>query len=96
MTVINLESSKKMGNIEDVRLVSGVWYRLTFPLGKVFEACCIIEEVKEGIVTIFEFTDESRKEAKNILPYLVDLCPIEPPDEGLFRIGDFLDDLEQE
>ncbi len=81
-----------MGNVDDTRLISGVWYRLTFPLGKVYRACCMIEDRGDGLVTFFEFEDESRKAAGDIIPYLSDLSPIDPPENGLYRIEDFLDD----
>ncbi|WP_020612447.1 hypothetical protein [Sediminispirochaeta bajacaliforniensis] len=84
-----------MSKFDDVRLISGVWYRLDLSMGKSFTACCIMEESDEGVVTFFEFPDESRKAAADILPHLVDLVPIDPPEEISYRIEDFLDDEDE-
>lgn len=85
-----------MGKIEETRLISGVWYRLTLPLGKTFQACCIIEQRPGGTMSYFEFEDESRKGVDDILPYLTDITAIDPPSGVLYRLEDFLDDEEPE
>jgi hypothetical protein len=58
----------------------------------VYHACCLIEDRGGDIITYFEFEDESRKAAGDIIPYLVDLSPEDPPESTPFRIDDFLDD----
>ena len=85
-----------MDNYEGIQLISGVWYRITVPPGKDFEACCIIEEDGQGSRVFFEFSDESRKGADDILPYAIRIEAIETPRTDPFSIIDFLEEGEDE
>jgi hypothetical protein len=85
-----------MDNDEGVQLISGVWYKFTVPPGKEFEACCVITEEGEGTRVFFEFSDESRKAADDILPYVSQIEAIETPGGDTFSIIDFLEEGDDE
>lgn len=85
-----------MGRVEDVQLISGVWYNLVLPYGKSFSACCVIRSEGDDHQAYFEFPDESVKAASDLLPHLKAIEAMEEPPESSFHITDFLDDEEAE
>lgn len=85
-----------MTNEDGIQLISGVWYRFTIPPGKDFEACCIIEEDEGGARVFFEFSDESRKAAGDIIPHVTSMEAIETPRDDIFSIVDFLEEGDDE
>jgi len=74
----------------DENFIPGQWYRLELEIGKVFLA--EYQRDKDSEDGWFRFADGSMKQADTILPYLVSIIEIEPPDSGGgLDIYDFID-----
>ena len=72
---------------------SGKWYEIRLPYGKKYSAQYLIENTG-SVLEWFCFSDGSRKLAKDITPYAVEIVEIDEPLSTL-SIIDFLDDKDE-